>query len=184
MTNIACLGWGSLIWCPKTLPIRQGWFEDGPLIPLEFARQSEDGRITLVIWRKARPVHSLWALMDSDSVDKAIRQLQRRERTSKKFIGVWSRGGPYIDEIPGLSEWALARDIDSVVWTALLPKLKGIDPWQPNVEDVLRHLQKLSGTKQGARAEEYIRRAPRQIDTDFRRRIEAELQWFPRMEDK
>ena len=184
MTNIACLGWGSLIWCHKNLPIRRHWFEDGPLIPLEFARQSKDDRITLVISLAARPVRSLWALMDSDSLEEAKERLRLREgRTKPEYIGDWSRGGRSPDEIPELSEWALARNVDSVVWTALPPRFKGDDNRHPGVEDVLRYLQALSGTARDA-AEQYIRRAPRQIDTAYRRRIEAEFQWLPRAGDK
>ena len=184
MTNIACLGWGSLIWDPRNLPIRRYWFDDGPLIPLEFARQSEDGRITLVISPAARPVRSLWTLMDSDSLVEARKQLQRREGTKKpEYIGDWSRGQWSPTEIPRLSEWALARNVDSVVWTALRPRFNGDDNQPPNVEDVLRYLQALTGTARDA-AEKYIRRAPRQIDTAYRRRIEAELHWSPSVGDK
>ena len=184
MTTIACLGWGSLIWDPRNLPIRRYWFDDGPLIPLEFARQSMDDRITLVIVPAARPVRSLWALMDSDSLEDAKEQLQLREGTKNpEYIGNWSREQLSPVSIPGLREWAVARNIYSVVWTALPPKFKGDDNRQPNVEDVLRYLQALTGTARDA-AEKYIRRAPRQIDTAYRRRIEAELQWLPRVGDK
>ena len=156
MTNVACLGWGSLIWDPRDLPIRRYWFDDGPLIPLEFARQSKDDRITLVIWPDARPVRSLWALMDSDSLDEARKQLQRREGSPKlKYIGNWSRGQLSPVSIPGLSEWALARNVDSVIWTGLPPRFKGENNRQPGVEDVLRHLRALSGTERDA-AEKYI----------------------------
>lgn len=184
LTNIACLGWGSLTWYPGSLPVRRYWFDDGPLIRLEFARQSQDERITLVIAPTARPVRSLWALMDSDNLKDAREQLRRREGPTKpEFIGHWSRGSRSPDEIPELREWALARNIDSVVWTALPPRFKGENHRLPDVEEVLGHLRELSGT-QLERAAEYIRRAPRQIDTAYRRRIEAELQWLPTIGDK
>ena len=184
MTNIACLGWGSLIWDPRNLPIQRYWFDDGPLIPLEFARQSMDDRITLVISCDARPVRSLWALMDSDRLEDAREKLRLREgRTKLKYIGDWSRGQRSPDRIPELNEWALARNIDSVIWTALPPRFNDENHRHPGVEEVLGHLRALTGTARDE-AEKYIRRAPRQIDTAYRRRIEAELHWLPREGDQ
>jgi hypothetical protein len=39
-----CLGWGSLIWDPRELPIAVEWQTNGPLLAVEFARQSKKGR--------------------------------------------------------------------------------------------------------------------------------------------
>ena len=182
MANIACLGWGSLIWDPRGLPIQRYWFEDGPLIRLEFARQSEDGRVTLVIIeRSARPVRSLWALMDSETVEGARKALRLREGTKSKHIGSWSVGTRAPDSIPELDKWAAAKQLDHVIWTALPPHIgKGIekDERTPTKEEVVHHLQNLTGTQRD-HAEQYIRRAPPQIDTAYRRQIEEVFYWHP-----
>ena len=50
-TLTAILAWGSLIWDPKDLEYNKqlGWIYDGPNLPIEFARISKNGRLTLVI---------------------------------------------------------------------------------------------------------------------------------------
>ncbi len=47
--KIAYLGWGSLIWDPGMLPISGDWKPGGPVLPIEFSRISDNGRLTLVI---------------------------------------------------------------------------------------------------------------------------------------
>lgn len=179
---IACLGWGSLIWDPRTLPIQRHWFEDGPLIKVDFLRQSDDGRITLVLHSSPQPVRSLWAAMTVATLEEAINALAVREGLTganpTKNIGRWSRGSANPDCIVELEAWAEARGVTSVIWTALPVKFGGENNRCPTPEEVTRLLSGLTGSTRDT-AENYIRRAPRQIDTTYRRHIEAKLGWSP-----
>lgn len=182
--KIACLGWGSLIWCPKSIPIRGKWFEDGPNIPIEFARESSDGRITLVVTDMEYQVRSLWALMSSKTLDDAKKALAARERIKDKLIkesiGFWDRES---DKSHGLcaddiKAWAIHLKLDGVVWTNLKFGLKAKRGIMPDYSEVIAHLRALSHESRKV-AEEYICRAPIQIDTEYRRKIQADLGWKP-----
>ena len=173
---IACLGWGSLIWNPREMPIRGGWFEDGPLVQVDFLRKSKDGRVTLVLHESAKPVRSLWALMAVDEPEDAKAKLADREGTPAKRIGLWPGSEPKC--IVGLDAWATSRGISHVVWTALPPKFDDENTEYPSHEAVVEYLSKLRGPLREV-ARKYVQKAPRQIDTDYRRHIEARLGWRP-----
>lgn len=182
MTVIACLGWGSLIWDPRELPIQRNWFDDGPLIHVEFVRKSKDGRITLVLEPTETPVRSLWAVMDTTDIATAREALRKRESCNSNDIGSWAAGEASPQLVLGLPEWAHARGIDAVVWTALPPKFGDPNTGNaPTEEEVVHYLSNLTGAVRDT-AERYIRNAPRQIDTAYRRRIEAVLHWTPTSE--
>lgn len=180
---IACLGWGSLVWNTRELPIHRQWFEDGPLIKVEFLRQSRDNRITLVLHTTAEPVRSLWALMSVHSLDEAKKALAAREcipeKNVPKHIGCWSRGEPDPACIVEIGTWAMARGVEHVVWTALPPKFKTKNDRCPSPEEVVAHLSDLRGPERD-NAEKYVRHAPAQIDTPYRKFIEARLGWRSR----
>lgn len=179
MTAIACLGWGSLVWDPRELPIQRQWFDDGPLIHVEFARQSQDGRITLVLTETLNPVRSLWAVMDATDLSSARTDLRKREgileKNEAKHIGTWATGQPSPPLIPGLARWADAHGVAYVVWTNLPPKFNENET-TPSAEQVVKYLGGLTSAQRDV-AKRYVRSTPRQIDTEYRRRIEAALQW-------
>jgi hypothetical protein len=177
--KIACLGWGSLIWDPRSLPIQREWFKDGPFAPVELTRQSSNGRITLVIDPSASPVRLLWAHMLSPDLTSAKEALREREditgRNWETRIGSWQQGEPAPASMPELPRWAEAHGLDAVIWTALGRKFGGQDV-SPSINQVIDYLRGLTGTAR-ENAKQYIERAPRQIDTEYRRRIEAALGW-------
>lgn len=179
MNSIACLGWGSLVWDPRDLLIENEWFIDGPLIKVEFVRQSMDGRITLALDSKSDELPSLWAKMPTPNIVEAVESLRSREGIPPKFkerdIGVWRKGEPSPELIYQLPEWAENRGIKSVIWTNLSPKFNG-DYRTPSADEVKRYLSNLTGETRNA-AETYIRKAPIQINTAYRREIENALGW-------
>ena len=66
--KIACLGWGSLIWDPRDLLNDGQWCSNSPFLPIEYTRQSADGRLTLVISPEFQSVPVLWSMMKVPSL--------------------------------------------------------------------------------------------------------------------
>ena len=206
---IVCLGWGSLIWDLDGLPVETlegepvppwvlspegeeigNWKPDGPPLRVEFARQSgkERDRLTLVLFDAAERQPGLWARMTVTTLDEAVHALTRREcrgiadknvdRWSKDNIGRWSKDEPAPADIPGLGVWASDRDIQHVIWTALRPKFCDLRV-APTEHQAVAYLRRLSDEGRATEAEKYVRRAPPQVDTAYRRRIVRCLGWTP-----
>lgn len=176
--TIVCLGWGSLVWKPGVLRCKGAWHDDGPELPLEFARVSRDGRLTLVLAEGVLAVRSLWCELDYAGVDQAQIGLAGREGCDINAIGRWPGKAP--SHLPGadvIARWAQGRDVDAVLWTALPPKFKGTSGQGPaSSDEALDYLAGLSDEAR-QRAEEYVRRAPAQITTAFRSTFERVLGW-------
>jgi hypothetical protein len=181
--KIACLGWGSLIWDRGDLPVLTPWFPDGPLLPIEFARQSLGNRITLVIVPKFPFVHTLWALLSVENLDEAKVQLAKREGISigniRWSIGYWAKKESSTSRYAkNIGKWAVKMDLDAVVWTALKPKFQEEKGRIPTADELIAFLQNLPPDQQKA-AEHYVRMAPAQVNTAYRRRMEKDLGWTP-----
>lgn len=176
--TIVCLGWGSLILAPGDLPLRTGWSGDGPKLPVEFARKSKDGRITLVVSENTPSVDVLWTALAVQDMDEAKRALKEREDTVAKNIGFWNvKDCSDHGEARTIAVWAAAKGFDGVVWTALPPKFPDISG-KPSCDEVVEYLRTLEGSTRLA-AEKYVRSAPDQIQTPYRDAIERELGWTP-----
>lgn len=180
--KIACLGWGSLVWDPKSIPIRGKWFDDGPLLPIEFARESNDGRITLVISKTNHHVRSLWTLMSSTNLEDAKKALAKREGIPelyiKNSIGFWDRNTGTMNGLFGneIGEWGEQFKIDAIVWTNLKYGFKKSRDKMPSCSEIIKHLNELPYEIKKV-AKEYVQKAPTQIDTEYRRQIQENLAW-------
>jgi hypothetical protein len=180
--KIACLGWGSLFWDPQGLLIDRDWNLNGPMLPLEFCRQSGNGRLTLVIDKDSEPLKVLWSPMIANDLKIAIESLRIREGIPKSrcndYIGVLCADeATSADPIKNvLSHWLQDVGFDAVIWTDLPSKFNEVNGMKPSKDEALAYLHGLEGDTR-ASAEEYIRRAPVQITTEYRRAFEKELGW-------
>jgi hypothetical protein len=176
--TIACIGWGSLKWDPRTLPVKGEWFTDGPQLPLEFARKSKNGRITLVIAEGREPCPALWCELGVSTIEEAITALAFREEiTVLPRIGRWTPSEGYEPQTPAsktIAMWAASRGLDGVVWTALGPSFGGNRTDVPPLPALLKYLRGLDARTRELAAE-YVLKAPDQITTAYRPALTQEL---------
>lgn len=159
------------------MPIQGPWLFNGPQVKVEFLRQSKSNNITLVLHESARPHPSCWATMETTNIDEARESLRLRERTPNiNNIGVWKIGENSPALITNLETWAGLHQIEAVIWTALPPKYMNKSHIVPTIEQIIDHFRTLKD-EELKKAEEYVRKAPRQIATAYRERIEMDLGW-------
>lgn len=189
--KIAILAWGSLIWDPRNLMIdktqgNNGWFNKGPMLPIEFARISQDGRLTLVIVSGKDEIQTMYSISEYEDLNLAILDLSIREGCSTNTIGNYTKQNSIISPsefqfIQNIQIWIdRISEIDAVIWTDLPKKLWYNDENNKKVlvqEDrIIEYLRGLSPEDQ-AKAEEYIRKAPSIVQTPIRDAIEVALGW-------
>ena len=181
--RILCLGWGSLIWKPDGLPVKGEWQTDGPSLPIEFARQSGDGRLTLVVAQGCRNVKVLWAELDVLTIEDAKSSLAGREgiknHNIKYSIGYWTQDNQSRhSEASTIGDWAISGSVDGIVWTGLKAGFKNSRGSVPTLAATLEYLRGLE-SEPSKLEEEYVRRTPHQITTQYRETYEQEFGWNP-----
>ena len=186
--KITILGWGSLIRQPKDLKFDAniGWKQNGPILPIEFARISKDGRLTLVITPNGTEVPTLYSVSSFDTIDLAVLNLAVREGSGRKSIGYYNKTKDEFSPIEfsfkeNIKNWIQTTDFDAVIWTNLpenweIRNEKKVVIKTINPNDRLEYLQNLKGSESDL-AEEYIRNTPKQIATTYRNQIIEVLGW-------
>ncbi|GAA4196124.1 hypothetical protein GCM10022289_01330 [Pedobacter jeongneungensis] len=177
--KIAVLGWGSLIWDRDTLKIvDEEWNEDGPELPIEFARMSGGGRLTLVIKPNWKPVRVLYSTSAFEILESAIENLRNREGTSTERIGFYNfqNGDKNIKEtnlsvFENILAWNKMKDFDAIIWTDLPPNFRDKLKLEYTLENISKQFVEMSSLEFSS-AKEYIEKAPKQIQTEYRSEIE------------
>jgi hypothetical protein len=155
------------------------------VLPLEFARTSRDGRLTLVLTAGSPLCPTRWVELDYATAQQAQEALAGREASGPDSIGLWP--GPEPKHPVGaasIAQWAATHGVDAVVWSALKPKFLGEFGRVPNdAEEVIAYLRTLDAETQ-AKAREYVVRASSDVRTPFREAIELEMGWVPEPHDQ
>lgn len=184
--QIAILGWGSLLWegGPEFDRWHDDWRYEGPSLKLEFSRISWSrlGALTLVI----NPEHGVpntvaWCLSTRKDPEDAVADLRCREGTTLKNIA-WlhlseaQEGKQEGEARREITNWAIARHLDIVVWTALSSNFSAEVKQPFSVDEAVAYLKRLSPAAK-VKAAEYIWRAPDFIQTPLRSAVEMST-WF------
>ncbi|MEW8209740.1 MAG: hypothetical protein AB2735_04700 [Candidatus Thiodiazotropha taylori] len=174
---IVCLGWGSLVWSQGNLVTKGDWQNNGPRISVEYLRQSNNGRLTLVIDNKGVTSQVFWSEMLEKDLELAKEELRKREGNIRRSdVGVWTKGDENPNDIEDLDSWAESIGASAIIWTALPPKFRGENNRRPDINEAISYLESLEREPR-ALAEEYIRRTPAQIRTPYRIKFEEYFGW-------
>ena len=150
------------------------------MLPVEFARVSRDGRLTLVLVEGVPVQPTLWAVSKTTTLEEAAADLQAREGCGSSGIGSWPQlhGRSHVSMHDAVIQaWAESKGLEGVVWTSLGPK--GPDGKLGLVSHDVRldYLRTLIASGSEGAAREYIEEAPEQIGTPFREVVGRELGW-------
>jgi hypothetical protein len=183
MVKSAVLAWGSLVWNPRELQTAGKFMANGPLLPIEFCRVSDDGRLTLAIDESFGALCKTYSAPSAlESLDAARDDLCLREgMADARGIGfvepASARQSDFALEshpqvVATIGAWTESLRYDATIWTALASNFnewgKGGEPF--SVSAALQYLETLEGEDPAkfAQALTYIRKAPPEVETPVR----------------
>lgn len=191
VSNIAIIGWGSLVWAPVTSPSQAalkligGWKANGPRLPLEFARLTRDGRLSLVIQNGTPRQPTYWATSEYYDLASATSNLVDREGVTLDKIAFHSLSDRSSRDIPRIVDNEMNRwlrihsQTKWVLWTALRSNWNKMRGQRFNLADAKKYILEQIASGNGRQIERYIRRTPADIRTPLRIWAETELGWLP-----
>jgi hypothetical protein len=184
--KIAIIAWGSLIWDPRELRIANKFSPNGPKLPLEFARISKDGRLTLAITKKYGTYCKTYSATSAfTDLGDAVGNLYLREtgkhlsvpfdknnRNNPEAVSWYVRGKKIPNEAQYriMKDWLKQRnmsDYDAVIWTSLSMKFYEKSKMIFTPKNAVRYLMRLTPEAR-SRALEYIDNAPPEMRTHVR----------------
>lgn len=184
--KIVCIAWGSLLWSPGPLKLASDWHPDGPPMPLEFVRDSDDSdELAIVLHPPAPLMPTFWAELDTDDLAEAREMLRQREKI-RPDLPHWVGSLPHAGVLsitPGADEsriagWMKTHGVDAAVWTACPAKFAHVNERAPSAHEAVAFLAGLQG-QQRINAEQYVRKIPKEINTLYRGLFEEKLGWTP-----
>jgi hypothetical protein len=186
MVKSVVLAWGSLVWDPGALQTAGKFTADGPLLPIEFCRVSDDGRLTLAIDESFGALCKTYsapsALEDLDAArdDLCLREGMADARTVGFVEPASGRQSDFAVEshpqvVATIAAWTESLGYDATIWTALASNFdawgKGGEPF--SVSAALQYLETLEEEDPAkfAQALAYIRKAPPEVETPVREEV-------------
>jgi hypothetical protein len=186
MVKSVVLAWGSSVWDPRDLKIASEFAANGPLLPIEFCRVSEDGRLTLAIdetfgalckaYSAPSALESLDAARDDLCLSEGMsdaRAIGFVEPASNRQSDLAMQSHPQV--VATIAAWAESLGYDAAIWTALASNFnewgKGGEPF--SVSAALQYLETLEGEDptKFTQALAYIRKAPPEVETPVREEV-------------
>jgi hypothetical protein len=186
MVKSVVLAWGSLVWEPRDLHIAAKFMANGPLLPIEFCRVSDDGRLTLAIDETFGALCKTYSAPSAlESLDAARDDLCLREgMADARTVGFVERASGKQSDfaleshpqcVATIAAWAESLGYDAAIWTALTSNFddwgKGGEPF--SVSAALQYLETLEDEDPAkfAQALAYIQKAPPEVETPVREEV-------------